>query len=62
MAGLCAAMKSWVSNMSKITLTNGKTVVKPFNKIWIIVAVVALLLYVFSLFIPFNSSFVGYLS
>ncbi|NLZ61940.1 MAG: hypothetical protein GX904_03990, partial [Acholeplasmataceae bacterium] len=44
--------------MSKITLTNGKTVVKPFNKIWIIVAVVALLLYVFSLFIPFNSSFV----
>ncbi len=44
--------------MSKFTLTNGKTIVKPFNKIWIIVACVALLLYLFSRFIPFDPTFI----
>lgn len=42
--------------MSKLTLTNGKTVTKPFNKIWVIIAVVILLLYLFSLLIPFDPS------
>ncbi|MDD3113833.1 MAG: phosphonate ABC transporter, permease protein PhnE [Candidatus Izemoplasmatales bacterium] len=40
--------------MTKFTLENGKTVTKPFNKIWIIVGVVILLLYLFSLLIPVN--------
>lgn len=39
--------------MTRFTLENGKSVVKPFNKIWIILGVVIFLLALFSLFIPF---------
>ncbi|MDD5293089.1 MAG: phosphonate ABC transporter, permease protein PhnE [Candidatus Izemoplasmatales bacterium] len=44
--------------MTKYTLTNGKTVIKPFNKIWIIVGSVALLLFLFSRLIPYDASFI----
>jgi len=44
--------------MSKITLTNGKTVTKPISKIWIVLACVLLLLVLFSQFIKFNPNYI----
>lgn len=42
--------------MSKLTITNGKTIVKPFNRTWIILAVVITLLVIFWQFITYNTS------
>ncbi len=39
--------------MTKITLSNGKTVDKPFNKIWIILAIIVILVVIFWQFITF---------
>jgi len=45
--------------MAKFTITNGKTVTKPFNKIWIILAIVIVLLIIFWQFIKFNPEFIA---
>ena len=42
--------------MSKFEITNGKTIVKPFNKTWIVLGVVIILLIVFWQFITYNTS------
>lgn len=44
--------------MEKFTLSNGKTVTKPFNKIWIILAVLIALLLIFSTFIQFDPRYI----
>ena len=43
--------------MTKFTISNGKTIVKPFNKIWIILAVIVVLLIVFWQFITYDSRY-----
>lgn len=45
--------------MTKFTLQNGKTIVKPFNKIWIILAIVTTLVVIFSFFIRFEPSLIN---
>ncbi|MDD3123544.1 MAG: phosphonate ABC transporter, permease protein PhnE [Candidatus Izemoplasmatales bacterium] len=44
--------------MEKFTLTNGKTIIKPFNKIWIILGILIVLLLFFSTFIQFNPRYI----
>lgn len=43
--------------MTQFTISNGKTVKKPFNKIWIILAIVIILIGVFWQFIVFDSRY-----
>jgi len=42
--------------MTKFTLSSGRTIVKPFNKIWIILGVLTALIVFFSFFITFTPS------
>lgn len=44
--------------MTKITITNGKTIIKPFNKIWIILAVILVLIVIFWQFITYNPNLI----
>jgi len=40
--------------MAKFTLTNGKIIVKPFNKIWLVLGALIALVILFSYFIPLD--------
>ena len=42
--------------MSKFEISSGKTIIKPFNKIWIILGVVVTLLIIFWQFITYDTS------
>lgn len=44
--------------MAKITLTNGKSVIQPFNKLWIILGIVVALVIFFSTFIKIDPEFI----
>ncbi len=44
--------------MVKYTITNGKTITKPFNKIWFIIGILAVLLIVFWQFIKFDPEYI----
>jgi len=45
--------------MTKFTLDNGKSVVKPFNKFWIVLGILSALIIFFSLFITFTPSLIN---
>ncbi len=44
--------------MAKYTITNGKTITKPFNKIWLIIGVIIILLIIFWQFIKFDPDYI----
>jgi phosphonate transport system permease protein len=46
--------------MAKFTLTNGKTVSQPFNKLWIILGIVLALVIFFSTFIKIDPEFIKF--
>ncbi|MDP3130706.1 MAG: hypothetical protein Q8N15_05160, partial [Bacillota bacterium] len=46
--------------MSRLTLTNGKSVVKPFNRIWIVLAVVVILGLIFGYIIKLDSEGISF--
>ncbi|MDY0075058.1 MAG: phosphonate ABC transporter, permease protein PhnE [Acholeplasmataceae bacterium] len=45
--------------MAKYTIENGKTITKPFNKVWIVIGIVLSLVIIFSYFITFEPSLIN---